>query len=144
MKINDDKIEDTRGYEARGVIARINKIGSYQAGPAINVPVYQFISLDCGKGKKSKLVEFVGPAPYDKATQELDLNQVEKGDVIITPGFIYRERTWTQHLMTEHLKQLKKYRPKEIIQSYVDREEPIQDIVIDPKNLSTPEPKDRP
>lgn len=135
-KINEKKIAYDRAYEARGVIARINKIGDMSIGPMVAIPVYQFLTLDCGPGRKKVLVEFVGPAPYDKLTQELDLNKVKEGDIIVNPGLLYRKRAWTQKLMAEHLLQLHNYRPKVIIKSEVDRSSPTGEIVVDPHNLA--------
>lgn len=134
--VNEKKIEYNRAYEARGVIARINKIGDMSVGPMVALPVYQFLSLDCGPGRDKILVEFVGPAPYDEITQELDLNKVKEGDIVVNPGLLYRKRAWTQKLMTEHLFQLRKYKPQVIIKSEVDREAPKGEIIIDPNNIS--------
>lgn len=134
-KIDENKIESNRAYEARGIIAKINQIGNYQSGIML-MPVYQFLTLDCGPGREKILVEFVGPAPYDEATQELDLNKVMEGDIVVNPGFLYRRRSWTQALMTEHLAALKNYKPQVIIKADVDRDAPKQDIVIDPHNIT--------
>ena len=135
-KINDKKIQYDRAYEARGVIARINKIGNMAVGPMVALPVYQFLTLDCGPGRDKILVEFIGPAPYDDITQELDLNKVKEGDIIVNPGLLYRKRAWTQKLMAEHLIQLRKYKPQVIIKADVDRDQPQGEIVIDPLNIS--------
>lgn len=135
-KINDKKIASNKAYEARGIVAKINPIGNYELVPNLKITVFQFLSLDCGPGCDKILVEFIGPAPYDEITQELDLNNVKEGDIIVNPGLLYRKRAWTQALMTEHLQQLKKYKPKVIIKSDVDRSQPQGEIVIDPHNLS--------
>lgn len=134
--IDDNKIAGDKAYEARGIIAKINPIGNYEIGPNLKTTVFQFLSLDCGPGRERMLVEFVGPAPYDEKTQELDLNKVKEGDIVVNPGFLYRKRPWTQAIMSEHLKQLKKYKPKVIIKPEVDRSEQRREIVIDPHNLN--------
>ncbi len=133
--IDDKKIASDKGYQARGIISKINPIGNYELGRGIYFTVYQFLSLDCGAGRDKILVEFVGPAPYDDKTQELDLNKVQEGDIVVNPGLLYRKREWTQALMTEHLMQLKKYKPKVIIKSDVDRSKPRAEIVVDPNNV---------
>lgn len=135
-KVDTKKLETSRDYEARGIIAKINKIGNIQTGPLIALPVYQFLTLDCGAGREKILVEFVGPAPYDEKTQELDLNKVKEGDIIVNPGLLYRKRSWTQALMTEHLAALKNYKPQVIVKADVDRSKPAEEIVIDPHNLT--------
>lgn len=136
-KIVDTKnMASDRDYEARGIIARINPIGAYETGPMLKVPVYQFLTLDAGPGREKILVEFVGPAPYDEITQELDLNKVQEGDIVVTPGFLYRRRAWSDNLMTEHLVQLRKYRPGVIVKSDVDTSKPAEEIIIDPLNIS--------
>jgi len=134
--IDEKSLASDRAYEARGIIARINKIGNIETGPLIALPVYQFLTLDAGPGREKILVEFVGPAPYDE-NQELDLNAVQEGDIIVNPGLLYRRRSWTQALMTEHLAQLRFYRPSVIVKSDVDRSTPAEEIVIDPLGLST-------
>lgn len=136
-KIVDTKnLASDRDYEARGIIARINPIGNIQSGPMIALPVYQFLTLDAGPGREKILVEFVGPAPYDEETQELDLNSVKEGDIVVSPGLLYRRRAWTNAIMTEHLAQLRNYRPSVIVKSDVDKSAPAQEIVIDPLNIS--------
>lgn len=136
MFVNDKNIESSRGYEARGIIAKINQIGYYAVGPMLKVPVYQFVTLDCGPGREKIIVEFSGPAPYDKKTQELDLNKVKEGDIVINPGFLYKKRQWTQELMSEHLRQLKNYKPKILVKAEVDRSIPMGNITIDPHNIT--------
>lgn len=134
--INDDKINDHIAYEARGIVARINQIGKYKLGPLASCDVYQYLTLDCGPGKDKVLVEFVGPAPYDDETREIKINDLKEGDFVIDPGFVYRRRAWTQPLIAEHLLQLKRYKPKMIITSEVDRDAPAENIVIDPHNIA--------
>lgn len=134
--VNDKKINDHIGYEARGIIARINKIGEYELGPMVRVPVFQFLTLDCGPGRDKILVEFVGPAPYDEETREIKINELKEGDFVIDPGFLYQRRPWTDALINEHLLQLKAYKPKMIIKSDVDRSQPAASIVIDPHNIT--------
>lgn len=133
--VNEKNMATDRAYEARGVIARINVIGNIETGPQLKMPVYQFLTLDCGTGRERLIVEFVGPAPYHDDTQELDLNQVKEGDIIVNPGLLYRRRTWTQALMAEHLRQLRRYKPSVIVKADVDREKPSQEIVIDPNGI---------
>ncbi len=137
MLVDENSLSSDKQYEARGIVARINPIGVYGSG-GVNMPIYQFLTMDCGPGREKILVEFVGPAPYNEVgdTNELDFSKVKEGDIIVQPGFLYRRRTWTGELMTKHLEALKRYKPKIIVSSEVDRSTPAQEITIDPLNLT--------
>lgn len=111
-------LQNDQGYDARGVVARINKIGDAQVGFMLT-PVYQFITLDCGKGQRGKVVKFVGPAPrvIDEVTNEeyLDFEGLKEGDIVVNPGLLYKTIEWTDALYAEHLKALATYKPKDIL-----------------------------
>lgn len=121
------RVEVTRpdqDYEARGIIAKMKAIGHYNVGPLLTVPIYKYLSLDCGKGKPAMLVQLVAGAPMvkDAITGEttLDMDKLKPGDIVVNPGFLYRKRDWTTKLWSDHLLQLKNYTPKVIYKATVD------------------------
>lgn len=109
---------NNQGYQARGIVARINKIGNVQVG-LIHTPVFQYLTLDRGKGQRGIVVKFVSPAPrvINELTGEefLDLESLKEGDIVVSPGLVYEKIEWTDALYTEHLKALRTYRPKDIL-----------------------------
>lgn len=111
------KLENNQAYEARGIIARYFNMGFFEKGPLLRVPVYRFLTLDCGKGKPSVPVEFVGPAPVieDRGETVLNVEALREGDFVVHPGLVYRKCPWNDNLMAAHMKALQVYRPKTII-----------------------------
>lgn len=109
-------IREDQGYSARGVVAKINKIGDIQTD-FMFTPVYEYITLDCGKGNRPQCVKFVSPAPrvQDEFGNEfLDVAALKPGSFIIAPGLLYEITGFTSALYTEHLKALRTYVPKDI------------------------------
>jgi len=129
-----------QGYEARGIIARMNKIGSYSLGPLNAIPIYEYLSLDCGPGKPSILVKFDRPAPVAPGLDGqpyIDVSKLKEGDIVVNPGFIYSRVPWTTNTMRKHLMALRRYRPKTILSSFVDKDAKKIDLgVIDPKGVT--------
>ncbi len=114
----EKKIKEDQGYEARGVVARINKIGDVQIG-LIHTPVYKYITLDRGAGQRGIVVQFVSPAPrvIDELSGDefLDMASLKEGDIVVSPGLVYEKIEWTDALYAEHLAALRTYRPKDIL-----------------------------
>lgn len=112
-----------QGYEARGVVARIQPIGYYNESTLLRLPVYKYLTLDRGAGQQGIAVQFVGAAAFIEENGErfLDTRRLKPGHIVVHPGFIYKKVTMTGTLMAEHLKALKKYKRKVIIGT--DRED---------------------
>ena len=85
------------------------------------LPVYRFITMDCGKGREHEdfAVKYVGKAPFavDELTGEkyLDMSRIKEGQVVVHPGFIYERVEWTTSLRLAHASALQKYKRKDII-----------------------------
>ncbi len=109
---------DDQSYSARGVVAQFERIGDVQVGLLIT-PVFKYITLDTGKGNRPVCVQFVGPAPrvINELTGEeyLDMQALNAGDFIISPGLLYEKIEWSDGLYAEHLKGLRTYRPKDLL-----------------------------
>lgn len=114
----EKSIGQNQGYSARGVVARINKIGNVQVG-LIHTPVFKYLTLDRGAGQRGIVVQFVSPAPrvIDELTGEefLDMQALKEGDIVVSPGLVYEKIEWTDALYAEHLAALRMYRPKDIL-----------------------------
>ncbi len=117
--VTADYLGTDQGYEARGIVARVQPIGHYQDSVLLRLPVYKFLTLDRGAGQKGMAVQFVGAASFIEENGErfLDTRRLKPGHIIVHPGFIYKKITMTGMLMAEHLKALKTYRRKDIIQA---------------------------
>lgn len=126
--VSDKTLKSDQGYEARGVIAKIERLGFYDAGGVMQ-PYFKYITLDLGKGRKAKPVKYIGRAPTMRnlvGESFLDLAKLKAGDIVVQPGFVYRETHWTTALHAEHLKALKNYRRKEIVKAEApDKEEAV-------------------
>ncbi len=135
-EITTDKLASDKDYEARGIIAKIQPIGHIQTGVLTTAPIYKYLTLDQGRGKKSLIVKYVGKAPMTP-TKELDYDKLKLGDIVVSPGLLYRKTGWTGALMAEHMAALKTYRPSVIVTAEKDTTSPaLPEIVIDPYNLS--------
>lgn len=111
-------IRNDQAYHARGVIARINPVGEIGLSGLTTSKIYEFITLDTGKGNPAQCVRFVGKAPMlitEDGEQQLDMAMLKEGDIVVSPGLLYRKTEFTGAVHAEHLIQLQKYRPKDII-----------------------------
>ena len=119
MNVEEEFFDSSQGYEARGIVARIQPAGFYQNGALLRLPIYRYLTLDCGKGRKGIAVKLVGQAAFIERNGEryLDASKLKEGQIIVEPGFIYQKTTMTGALMAEHLKALKTYRRKTIIKA---------------------------
>jgi len=123
-------LRDDQSYSARGVVAKIDKIGDLQYDMLI-VPIYKYLTLDCGKGNRPQCVKFVKPAPrvVDEVSGEsyLDLAALEFGEYVVSPGLVYKNINFSSMLYSEHLKALQSYRPKDIL--VADTSEAKNDVI---------------
>ncbi len=118
MKITDKKMGTGQAYEARGVIAKYLPMGFYQSGVMIKVPVYRFLTLHQGEGREALPVEFKKPAPVipgENGETFLNIEALEEGDIVVTPGLVYRKCFWFPNLTAAHMNACKTYKPKTII-----------------------------
>ena len=119
VKVAESKMSRDQAYEARGIIARYQRIGHYAVGPFMTVPVYKFLTVDRGGKNRPIAVEFVKPAPMieDKGEFILNIEALKEGDIVVSPGLIYRKCIMFPKLTAVHMIAMKTYKPKEIIQA---------------------------
>lgn len=105
-----------KGYSARGIIARLDKCGNMNKDGLI-VPIYRYLTLDCGAGREPIPVRLVGKAPirYDEAGAYLDVASLKEGDIVVEGGLLYRKTEWSTAIRLVHAKAMKRYRPKNIV-----------------------------
>ena len=117
MRLDEEFISNGKDYQARGIIARIHAIGYYNDGPLVRRPIHQYLTLDCGKGKPSICVKYVGEAKFVDRDGErfLDMTGMKEGQIVVSPGFVYQKIEFSTRLMAEHLRALKTYRPHDIL-----------------------------
>lgn len=134
-----DFLKHDQSYEARGIVARISPIGHYDEGLLTKQLIYGYLTLDCGPGKKAKCVRFMRECSWIDTPEgrQIDGSSLQVGEIIVSPGFVYKETPFTGTLMAEHLKAMKTYRRKVIITQEVDKSAgPIDVGTIDPLNLT--------
>ena len=107
--VEADVLDPNKSYEARGIISAMDPVGYYQEG-LLRSPIYRYLTLDCGKGKPSIAVEFVREARWIArgAERYLDLKDVKEGEILVSPGFVYKKIPWTSQITAAHLKALPK------------------------------------
>lgn len=132
MKISENNMGYGQAYEARGVVARYARMGHYQlksaVGESIKIPVYRFLTLYQGEGREAIPVMFKRPAPVMEGKNgetELNIEALEVGDIVVSPGLVYRRCLWSDNLMAEHMKALQSYKPKDIIKAEKDDAPPV-------------------
>lgn len=108
-----------QAYEVRGVIGKLGRVGNYQYGSVlVQLPIYKYLTLDCGPNKESVPVEFVRQAPFindEAGTPHLNIKALKEGEFVVSPGFVYKRCKWFGQLYTAHLKALQNYKRKDII-----------------------------
>ena len=128
MRVSEQKMANNQAYEARAVIARYHVMGHYQAGIALKVPVYKFLTLYQGEGREAIAVEFQRPAPVipgDNGETFLNIEALREGDIVVDPGLVYRRIPMFPNLMAEHMKALQRFKPKTIISAEKDDAPPV-------------------
>lgn len=136
MQVLADNMSNNQGYEARGIVARIKEVGKVEYG-GLQLPVYQYVTLDTGKGNEPVVCRLKGKAPFIKdeltGETELDFSKLNEGDFIIQPALIYEKIEWSTKLRNEHMLALATYKPKDIVSAYrgeVEDPTKFDDIVI--------------
>lgn len=126
-------IEQDKGYQARGIVARIAPMGHYVEG-LVKKQIFRYLTLDVGSGP-SIAVMYDRPAPFLDTPdgRVLDTRDLKEGEIVVAPGFVYKKIKMSSPLMTEHLKALRSYRPKDII-----TEDTVRDEAIDLGEINKP------
>lgn len=116
MRPEEISLKQDQQYNVCCVVGRFNKIGKYSSG-VVTMPIHRYLTLDNGKEKFA--VEFVDRAPTYRIEGDdheyIDFEKLEKGQLLIDPGLIYKRIPWTSKLMNMHLIAMKSYTPKDII-----------------------------
>lgn len=134
MKVTDKNMAQNQAYQARGVVARYSPMGHYEAGIALKVPVFRFLTLYQGEGREAIPVEFKRPAPVlpgENGETFLNIEALEEGDFVVSPGLVYRKCLWFDNLMAAHMKALQTFRVKDRMISEKDDAAPIDLGTID-------------
>ena len=117
MKVAQKNMAEGQAYEARGVVAKFHLMGQYQTGPALRIPFYRFLTLDQGEGREAIPVEFQKAAPMvedHNGDKYLDVEMLREGDIVVTPGLVYRRCLWFDNLMAAHMQAVRNYKRKVI------------------------------
>lgn len=109
---------NTQDYQRRQIVARMGKAGHFRMGGKKYI-IWQFMTFWCGEGQPAIAAEFVRPAPTDKEGF-LHIEGLKPGELLVTPGLVYRKIPMSGLIMAEHLKKMKRFKPRDILQSYKD------------------------
>ena len=112
MDVSTDKMRREQSYEARGVVCKFGIKGFVGSGD-FKQPIYEFMSLDKGRGVYQP-VKFAGIAPSKDGY--LDVERLREGQIVVNPGYLYEPCGWNDGLLAKHLKSLKTYQPKSILE----------------------------
>ena len=120
LKVSNKNMDRSQAYQARGIIAKMGVIGEMEIFAGFKTPIVKFMTLDAGQGEAPIAVEFIEPAPMiigQDGETYLDIEQIAPGMIVIQPGLLYRKIPMFDTLMAKHLKALKTYKRKDIIEA---------------------------
>lgn len=102
------KIDTKQNYEVRQVVAKMGLAGKFREGGK-QYKIFQFLTFWSGGGP-SFAAEFVRPAT--NVGGFLFLEDLKVGEIVVKPGLIYRKIPMTGMIMAEHMRAMKKFKPK--------------------------------
>ena len=105
-------------YERRQIVARMGKAGEFRIGRKRYI-IWQYMTFWTGPATPAICAEFVGPAPKDE-DGFLQIGKLKPGEILVTPGFVYRKIPMSGLIMAEHLRKMKTFRPRDVIEHYKD------------------------
>lgn len=138
MQVAERNMGTNQAYEARSIVAKYMPMGHFQdisvVGRGLRVPVFRFMTLYQGEGREAIPVEFKRPAPVlpgDNGETFLNIEALEVGDIVVSPGLVYRKCLWFDNLMAAHMKALQSFKVKDRMISEKDDAAPVDLGTID-------------
>ncbi len=105
-------------YEQRQIVACMEQCGIFRVDGK-KYKLWKYMTFWCGHDQPSIAAELVGRAPLD-SEGFLRLDDMKEGEMIVMPGFIYRKIPMSGLIMAEHMKKMKKFKPRTLIQHVKD------------------------
>lgn len=117
-------------YQRRQIVARMGKAGEFRMGGKRFI-IWKYMTFWAGHDQPSVAAEFVRPADKD-AEGFLHIDNLKPGEILVTPGLIYRKIPMSGVIMAEHMKKMKHFQPRDIVTHVKDTSTPAEDLgVID-------------
>lgn len=105
-------------YERRQIVARMGKVGTFRL-EGKRYWIWKYITFWAGKDQPSVCGEFVRLADMDK-DGFLRLDNLKTGEIVAMPGLIYRKIPMSGMIMAEHMKKMKRFRPRDVLKTHKD------------------------
>jgi hypothetical protein len=105
-------------YERRQIVARMGKAGYFRMERKKYI-IWQFMTFWTGPLTPAIAAEFVRPADIDEQGF-LRIEKLRPGEILVTPGLVYRKVAMTGIIMAEHLKKMKRFRPRDVVEHFKD------------------------
>lgn len=116
-------------YERRQIVARMGRAGEFRMGDKRYI-IWKVMTFWHGPGKYTA-AEFVRPADIDKEGM-LRLDNLKPGQIVVTPGLIYQKIPMSGIILAEHMKKMKKFKPRDLVTHVKDTSGEFEDLgVID-------------
>jgi hypothetical protein len=116
----------TQDYQRRQIVARMGKVGTFKLGGK-RYWIWKYMTFWAGHDQPSICGEFVRQADIDKEGF-LRIDNLKPGEVVVTPGLIYRKIPMSGMIMAEHMKKMKNFKPRDIVQHVKDTSEGAVDL----------------
>lgn len=118
--------KSNQDYERRQIVARMGKAGEFRLGGKRYI-IWEYMTFWSGHDKPSIAAKFVRPAPTDKEGF-LRIEDLRPGEILVTPGLVYRKVPMSGLIMAEHMKKMKHFKPRDITVADIDRSEGAVDL----------------
>lgn len=112
-------------------VAKLGKAGVFVMG-GVKYQIWEYMTFYAGKDQPPVCAKFSRPATIDKEGF-LQIGMLQPGEIVVKPGLIYQKLlSMPGIVMAEHLKKMKKFRPRDIVQHVKDTSGEFEDLgVID-------------
>lgn len=116
----------TQSYARRQIVAYMGKNGYFELDGK-RYTIWKIMTFYCGEGEPSIAAEFVRLADMDKEGF-IRIENLAEGEMIVTPGLIYKKIPMSGVVMAEHMKKMKKFSPRALVQHVKDTSTPAEDL----------------
>lgn len=119
--------KSSQEYRSLQGVAKVGKAGTFVMG-GIKYQIWQYITFWGGHGEQPICAEFSRPATIDKEGF-LQIGMLQEGEIVVKPGLIYKKLlTMPGMVMIEHLKKMKTFKPRTIVQHVRDTSGEFEDL----------------
>lgn len=102
-----------QNYQRRQIVARMGRAGVFRLGGKRYI-IWKYMTFWCGNDMPSIAAEFVRQADHDK-DGFLRIENLREGEIVVTPGLVYRKIPMSGVMMAEHIKAMRNFKPRDIL-----------------------------